>query len=212
MAVKKNQGNLYAEVENFFIQAVEVEAREASCDYFIQEEKSRNHQEKREVWVTSKIDWLPMKSEWKDLTSIAMVKSSREEKGKKSTEFRYYITNLNQDAEYIGKSIRGHWSVENKLHWQLDVSYREDECKIRKDHGAENFSVLRRATLNLLKAGKKTKVGIKNKRSKAGGLLNELCNCKKKGMKKIPFQKKKNNPSRQNKMTILKEEQLQWLI
>lgn len=166
MAVKKNQGNLYAEVENFFIQAVEVEAREASCDYFIQEEKSRNRQEKGEVWVTSKIDWLPMKSEWKDLTSIAMVKSSREEKGKKSTEFRYYITNLNQDA--IGKSIRGHWSVENKLHWQLDVSYREDECKIRKDHGAENFSVLRRATLNLLKADKKTKVGIKNKRSKAG--------------------------------------------
>ncbi len=161
---KKNQGNLHAEIENFFIQALEVEAKEASCDYFIQEDR----QEKREVWVCSEIDWLPMKSEWKDLTSIAVVKSSREEKGKKSIEFRYYITNLKENAEYIGKSIRGHWSVENKLHWHLNVSYREDECKIRKDNGAENFSILRRAILNLLKADKKTKVGIKNKRSKAG--------------------------------------------
>jgi predicted transposase YbfD/YdcC len=89
-------------------------------------------------------------------------------KGKETTEFRYYISSLPADAWKIGRGIRSHWSVENKLHWQLDVSYGEDGCKVRKDNGAENFSVIRRATLNLLKADKKTKAGIKNKRSKAG--------------------------------------------
>jgi predicted transposase YbfD/YdcC len=106
--------------------------------------------------------------EWKDLSSIACVRSTRIIKGKESVERRYYISSISNDAERIGKSIRSHWSVENKLHWQLDVSYREDECKVRKDNGAENFSIVRRATLNLLKADKKTKAGIKNKRSKAG--------------------------------------------
>ena len=80
----------------------------------------------------------------------------------------YYISSLPEDAWKIGRAIRSHWSIENKLHWQLDVSYGEDDCKVRKDNGAENFSVIRRATLNLLKADKKTKSGIKNKRSKAG--------------------------------------------
>jgi hypothetical protein len=85
-----------------------------------------------------------------------------------SFEFRYYISSLSGDAWKIGRAIRSHWSVENKLHWQLDVSYGEDDCKVRKDNGPENFSVIRRATLNLLKSDKQTKAGIKNKRSKAG--------------------------------------------
>lgn len=96
------------------------------------------------------------------------LKSTRIIKEKKTTESRYYISSLQADAWKIGRAIRSHWSVENKLHWQLDVSYGEDDCKIHKDNGAENFSVIRRATLNLLKADKKTKAGIKNKRSKAG--------------------------------------------
>ena len=82
--------------------------------------------------------------------------------------FCVYISSIQADAWKIGHAIRSHWSVENKLHWQLDVSYGEDDCKVRKDNGAENFSVIRRATLNLLKGDKKTKAGIKNKRSKAG--------------------------------------------
>jgi predicted transposase YbfD/YdcC len=89
-------------------------------------------------------------------------------KGKETLEFRYYISSLPDDAWKIGNAIRSHWGIENKLHWQLDISYGEDDCKVRKDNGAENFSVIRRATLNLLKADKKTKAGIKNKRSKAG--------------------------------------------
>lgn len=168
LALKGNQGNLHAEVENFFIQAVQVNPEEANCNLYINEEKSRGRHEKREVFVTDQLDWLPQKKEWEDLNSIVCLRSTRIIKDKSTTEYRYYICSLQADAWKIGQAIRSHWSIENKLHWQLDVSYGEDNCKIHKDNGAENFSVIRRITLNLLKADKKTKAGIKNKRSKAG--------------------------------------------
>ena len=168
LALKGNQGNLHAEVQNFFKQAIEAYPEEAGCDYYVNEEKSRGRTEKREVWATANLDWLPQKEAWKDLTSLACLKSTREAKGKETIEYRYYIASLESDAWKIGNAIRSHWSVENKLHWQLDVSYGEDGCKIRKDNGPENFSIIRRVTLNLLKCDKKTKAGIKNKRSKAG--------------------------------------------
>jgi predicted transposase YbfD/YdcC len=168
LALKGNQGNLHAEAKNFFQQALEVTPKEADCDYYINEEKSRDRFETREVWATENLEWLPQKDEWKDLRSLVALRSKRIIKGKETIEFRYYISSLPADAWKIGKAIRGHWSIENKVHWQLDVSYGEDDCKVRKDNGAENFSVLRRATLNLLKSDKKTKAGIKNKRSKAG--------------------------------------------
>ena len=168
LALKGNQGNLHAEVENFFIQALQVTPEEALCERYINEEKSRGRLETREVWVTNQLDWLPQKDMWKDLNSVVCLKNTRVIKDKASVEFRYYISSIQADAWKIGHAIRSHWSVENKLHWQLDVSYGEDDCKVRKDNGAENFSVIRRATLNLLKGDKKTKAGIKNKRSKAG--------------------------------------------
>lgn len=176
LALKGNQGNLHAEVENFFSQALLVKAEEADCDHYVSEEKSRGRLETREVWVTDQIDWLPQKSEWKGLRSIVYLKNTRVIKGKKTVEIRYYISSWSADAWKIGHAIRSHWSVENKLHWQLDVTYGKDDCKVRKDNGAENFSVIRQATLNLLKADKKTKAGIKNKRSKAGWDKNYMLN------------------------------------
>lgn len=168
LALKGNQGNMHAEVDNFFQQAIKVKPEEAGCDYYCNEEKSRDRIEKREVWVTKSLDWLPQKNDWKDLTSVVCLKSTRHIKDKETVELRYYISSLPDDAWRVGNAIRSHWAIENKLHWQLDISYGEDGCKVRKDNGAENFSVIRRATLNLLKADKKTKAGIKNKRSKAG--------------------------------------------
>lgn len=168
LALKGNQRNLHAEVENFFTQALKVIPEEANCEHYVNEEKSRDRHEIRDVWVTNQLDWLPQKENWHGLRSLICLKSTRVIKGKQTEEFRYYISSLPGDAWKIGRAIRSHWSVENKLHWQLDVSYGEDGCKVRKDNGAENFSVIRRATLNLLKMDKKTKAGIKNKRSKAG--------------------------------------------
>ena len=168
LALKGNQGNLHAEATNFFKQALKVRPEEADCDYYCTEEKSRSRIEKREIWATKKLEWLPQVSGWKNLTSLVCLKSTRNVKNRESVEFRYYISSIPADATRLASAIRSHWSVENKLHWQLDVSYREDKSKVRKDNGPENLSILRRATLNLLKMDKKTKAGIKNKRSKAG--------------------------------------------
>jgi predicted transposase YbfD/YdcC len=168
LALKGNQGKLHDEVENFFLQALAVEPQDAGCDYAVSEERSRGRFEKRETWVTQNLDWLPQKEEWQDLQSIACVRSTRVIKDHASTELRFYISSLSEDAGGILRAVRAHWGVENKLHWQLDVSYGEDKCKVRKDHGAENLSVLRRCTMNILKHDTATKAGIKNRRAKAG--------------------------------------------
>lgn len=168
LALKGNQGNLHAEARNFFSQAIDVSPEEADCDYCKTSEKNRGRFEKREVWSTNKLDWLPQLYEWKSLNTLICVKSTRTIKGKTSEEMRYYISSLITSAKEIGYAVRSHWGVENRVHWQLDVSYGEDKSKVRKDNGAENLSVLKRCTLNLLKADKQTKAGIKNKRAKAG--------------------------------------------
>jgi predicted transposase YbfD/YdcC len=89
--------------------------------------------------------------------------------GKVTTERRYFISSVpGTDAARIAEAVRGHWAVENRLHWQLDVSFREDERRIRKGHGAENYSRLCRLALNLLKRDKTVKIGVHGKRLKAG--------------------------------------------
>ena len=97
-----------------------------------------------------------------------MIESERTLNGNTSLERRYYISSATHDAAKNLEATRSHWHIENKLHWVLDVSFREDECRIRKGNGAENFSTLRRIALNLLKKEKSKKVGIKTKRMAAG--------------------------------------------
>lgn len=168
IALKANQGTLHAEAENFFRQAMQVEPSESGCDYAMTEEKSRGRMEKREAWMTQDLTWLPQKKDWLDLKSLVCVRSSRTIEGKTSTEIRVFISSLEEDASRGLQTVRAHWSIENKLHWQLDVSYGEDDAKTRKDNGPENLSIIRRCTMNLLKADTKTKAGIKNRRAKAG--------------------------------------------
>jgi predicted transposase YbfD/YdcC len=126
--------------------------------------------ETRRVFVSDEIEALgDVGKEWKRLGCIVMVRSERDVNGAVSTEDRLYISSIRGcQAQRMADAVRGHWSVENQLHWQLDVSFREDERRIRKGHGAENFSRLCRLALNLLKRDKSTKVGIHSKRLKAG--------------------------------------------
>ena len=168
IALKGNQGTLHSEVRNYFDQALQTTPEEADCDYYRTEETSRGRHEIREVWATEQLDWLPQKNDWRDLQSIVCVRLTKTVQSKKTQEIRYYISSLKPDAERLGKAIRSHWKVENNLHWHLDVTYREDLSRVRKGNGAENLSTVRRATLNLLKEDKATKVGMKNRRLKAG--------------------------------------------
>jgi len=96
-----------------------------------------------------------------------MVEAERREKGKVSRETRYYLTSL-ADAATFGRAVRAHWGIENGLHWVLDIAFREDESRARMGASAENLVVLRHIALNLLKKEATAKVGIKNKRLKAG--------------------------------------------
>jgi predicted transposase YbfD/YdcC len=170
IALKGNQGNLHAEIENFFQQAKEVPPEESGCDFTKTLEKNRGRVEERMIW-TCNFDWLDNKElieGWAGIQSAVCVQSNRTYKGKTTTEFRYYISSLEPTAERHGYITRSHWGVENKVHWHLDVTFGEDQSKIRTGHGAENVALMRKSALNLLKADTSLKVGIENKRKMAG--------------------------------------------
>ena len=122
------------------------------------------------------VEWLNNKEEWSGLRSICAVEAERLELStkKRSIETRYFISSLESEAQELFRAVRKHWAIENSLHWVLDVAFREDHCQIRKDHGAENFAMLRHIAVNLLKREKTAKVGVKIKRNKAGWDTNYL--------------------------------------
>jgi len=98
-----------------------------------------------------------------------MVESERDINNEVSKETRYYISSMEDSAEEIGKAVRGHWGVENSLHWKLDVGFREDECRKRKGNSSENFAIMRQIALNLLNQEKTImKAGVNAKRLRAG--------------------------------------------
>lgn len=169
IALKGNQGTLHAEAVNFFQQAMEVTPEEADCDFASMIEKNRGRIEERQVWACS-LDWLDIEQveRWTDLKSLVCVKSTRTQKGKTSVEYRYYMSSLKTTVQRLAEIIRTHWGIENKLHWHLDVTFGEDLCKVRKDDAAENFSLVKKMALNLLKADTTEKLGVPNKRKLAG--------------------------------------------
>jgi predicted transposase YbfD/YdcC len=171
LALKNNQETLLAETENIFNQVLSKTSseweKECKWNYFISEERSRNRQEKREVWATNDLNWLRKKGLWKDLRSIVYIKSTRLLNEKTSTEFRYYISCYENDAGSLEKGIRTHWSIKNKVHHVLDVAYKEDACGVRKDNGAENLSVITRPTQNLIKLKNSKKLIINKNRTVA---------------------------------------------
>lgn len=169
IALKGNQGTLHAEAENFFQQALEIEPIEAGCDFVSMIEKNRGRIEERQVWSCS-LDWLSAEQleNWAGLKTLICVRSTRTHKNKTTQELRYYMSSLASNAQRLAQIVRAHWGVENRLHWHLDVSFGEDLCKIRTDHAAENFSLVKKMALNLLKADTSEKLGVPNKRKLAG--------------------------------------------
>ena len=175
LAVKSNQPALHAAVSRLLDEAL-LEGfaglRHGHCQTV---DGDHGRIETRQTWVSDELAQHPppqLLDQWPALASLVVVQSLREVAGSDKgigTERRYYISSLDgTNAQRMSQVIRGHWGIENNLHWQLDVSFGEDLRRVRKDHAAENFSRLCRIALNLLKQDSATKLGIKAKRLKAG--------------------------------------------
>ena len=138
-------------------------------DYYETVEKSHGRIEIRKCWSCWDVDWLIQRHEWTGLSSMAAVECTRTLNGKTSTERRYFISSHSgKQAQKMAAVIRNHWRVENELHWTLDVSFNEDQCRVRIENAVENLSRIRRISLILLKNDTTCKLGIKSKRAKAG--------------------------------------------
>jgi predicted transposase YbfD/YdcC len=165
-SLKGNHGTLHEEVKLFMDDAI---TNNSGYDYSTETQGDHGRIETRKVWYCQDVQWMADSKDWPGLSSLIAVESQRVQGEKTTVERRYFISSLSgKDAKSTGQMIREHWGVENKLHWSLDVSFGEDNCRIRKDFGAENFSRLRRIALNLLKQEKTLNRGIKAKQHKAG--------------------------------------------
>ena len=168
LALKGNQGKLAEEVEEAFIDADARDYEGVASDYFETVERGHGRVETRRYWTLGQLDGIEQAGDWEKLNVVSMVQSIREENGRTSDEYRYYIGSIGNDAKRFTKAVRAHWAVENDLHRSLDVALREEESRIRERHAAENFNVLRHIALGLLKNESTLKRGIKTKRLKAG--------------------------------------------
>lgn len=168
LAVKDNQEILAEDVEAEFKNAMA--DRFAHMDYHYYETLGKGHGriEKREYWYTTDIAGLGTAEKWPGLHGIVMCRATRTVNGETSVEDRYFITSAkDKDVATIAESIRHHWSIENSLHWVLDVAFNEDQSRIRIGHAAENMNTIRKIALNTVKKNKTSKRGVKGKRKQA---------------------------------------------
>lgn len=163
LAVKENQKQLYQDIKDEFRFAKDLEVHTS-------ENVDHGRIETRKCSVITNFQHIENPDKWQRLKCIVKIESQREFKNsdkpmEKAT--RYYISSLKSDAEYFQSAIRLHWTIENKLHWVLDVSFSEDDSRKRTGNAAQNFAILSKIALNLLKNDKSVKIGVKGKRLKA---------------------------------------------
>ena len=170
LALKGNQGNSHEAVESLFKWEMKNNFDGVVHSKFSEIEKDHGRIETRNVFSIGKLDEIEglCLEKWAGLKSVTLVESIREINGKSATEYRYYLSSLAADAQRIGKAIRGHWGIENSLHWVLDVVFNEDKARNRKDHSAANMTIIRHMAVNLVKNDKSSKASIRGRRLKAG--------------------------------------------
>jgi predicted transposase YbfD/YdcC len=174
LSVKGNQGTLLEDIDLFFREIRQHCPENIHPTRCQTTDGDHGRIEIRRYCAVEDIDWLTQRHPWAGLRSIAMVESERQLAAKATTEIRYFISSLPSDATRLAQAIRGHWGIENSLHWVLDVAFREDLSRIRKDHAPENFAILRHIALNLIRSDKSTKGSVRTKRLRAGWDLGYL--------------------------------------
>ena len=171
LALKDNHPLLSEDVQLLFDDLEESQFKAYGYDVEQTVEKGHGRLETRQCWTISDptvLRGLRGTPEWESLRCVAKVRARRTVDDKTTVEDRYYLSSLDGQAEQLLMATRAHWGIENSLHWVLDIAFREDDSRVRKGHGAQNLATLRHIALNLLKQEKTSKVGIKNKRLKAG--------------------------------------------
>jgi predicted transposase YbfD/YdcC len=167
LAVKDNQPMLHAAISDHFLHLHETDFADCQVRRLTTVDGGHGRQERRTYYVTA----LPASlqsfgDEWKQLTSIGQAINITFREGREVADVRYFILSFPPQVKRFAAAVRGHWGIENSLHWTLDMTFREDESRIRKDHGPENFATLRRAALGLIKQDK-SKGSVKKKRKRA---------------------------------------------
>jgi predicted transposase YbfD/YdcC len=169
LALKANHAKFHAQAVEFFQDAGTERFESVNHTYHETHNETHGRREVRRVWSSPDLSTLPEASKWPSLKSVTMIEREREANGKIEVERHYYISSRSRaGARWLSERIRGHWSIENQCHWVLDVAFREDESRIRTDHGPENFGLLRKIALNLLKQERGGKMGIAAKRKVSG--------------------------------------------
>jgi predicted transposase YbfD/YdcC len=175
LALKGNQGQCYQEIKSYLDDAVSRHHQKAAAQknrvplaYHQTVEKDHGRLETRRYWQSGELDWFAGKAQWEGLSSVGIVESVRQVgQAPPTVERRYYLSSLNVDVEKFARAVRGHWAIENSLHWVLDVQCGEDRSRARAGHAAANLATLRRLALNLLKQDRTKKRGIKGKQLNA---------------------------------------------
>jgi len=174
LALKGNQEKVHEEVQSFLDATLEEQQRQRPKGAPVPKaaqtlqsletvEKDHGRIETRRYYQSDCLEWFADKGKWEGLASVGLVESVRELDGKTTVERRYYLSSLKLGVEAFARAVRGHWGVENKLHWVLDVCFGEDQSRAREGYAAENLATLRRLALNLLKREKTKKRGIRGK-------------------------------------------------
>jgi len=168
MTCKGNQPSMRDDVAAFFEHAGRLPFAFIPHTYDETDDAGHGRLERRRVWCADVVGRFPARERWPGLRSIALIERERTEGEETSVDRVYILTSLATDAAKLGALVRGHWGIENQVHWVLDVAFREDDCRIRDGHGPANVSLLRKLALNLLKRETSKKRSIALKRLQAG--------------------------------------------
>jgi len=170
LAIKGNQPNLFKEVIDMFEKIKTPEFERYKYQTETEVGKDHGRIETRECVTINNLDWLLETKQWMGIKSIAKVTATvwHQASGKETVEERYYISSLTGNAALINRAVRKHWYVENKLHWVLDVIFKEDYSRVRTGNGAENLTTIRKIALNTIRMDNSVKTSIKNKRKMCG--------------------------------------------